>query len=211
MKTELCELFEKYYSDKCPHFGRHSYSPIYYELLKDYKESFKDIMEIGVGNKELMCKYVGKEYQVGASLKAWRDFFINANIYGLDIRRDVLFSEDRLDCFYTDQSSEVELENTINNIRKHRNDKNLFFDLIVDDGSHMPDHVATSFNYLSKYLRIGGFYIIEDVPCRRIELLREILNEKEFSLEKIYKGTFSKRYGEVITGNDSFLVYKKTC
>jgi demethylmacrocin O-methyltransferase len=209
MKTELCELFEKYYSDKCTKFRKHSYSPIYYEILKDHKESFKDIIEIGVGNKELMCKHIGPGYQIGASLKAWRDFFINANVYGLDIRRDVLFSEDRLDCFYTDQSSEVELENTINNIRKYRNDEDLSFDLIVDDGSHIMDHVSTSFNYLSKYLRIGGFYIIEDIPVRRIELLREILNEKEFSLEKIYKGTFLKNYGEVLAGNDSFLVYKK--
>ena len=48
--TELCELFYKYKSDKCPKI-LHSYSPKYYEILKDYKESFKYILEIGVGTK----------------------------------------------------------------------------------------------------------------------------------------------------------------
>jgi len=100
MKTELCELFEKYYSDKCPQLGLHSYSPFYYEYLSEYKEKFLDIVEIGVGNKELMGRYLGENYQMGASLKAWRDFFVNANVYGLDIRKDVLFKEDRLACFY---------------------------------------------------------------------------------------------------------------
>ena len=44
--TELCDLFFKYCSDKCPLIG-HSYSPHYYELLKNEKENFLNILEIG--------------------------------------------------------------------------------------------------------------------------------------------------------------------
>jgi 8-demethyl-8-alpha-L-rhamnosyltetracenomycin-C 2'-O-methyltransferase len=199
MKTELCELFEKYYSDKCPQLGLHSYSPIYYEYLSEYKETFLDIIEIGVGNKELMGRYLGENYQIGASLKAWRDFFVNASVYGLDIRKDVLFKEDRLACFYTDQGSEVELENAINEIKKYKGDESLLFDLIVDDGSHRFDHISTSFNCFSKYVKSGGFYIIEDVFMKKIDVLRERLNEKDFELVKIYSGSNS----------DGFVLYRK--
>jgi len=81
-KTELCELFYKYGADKCPAI-RHSYSPEYYTLLKEYKSQFTDILEIGVGN-DCQLRYVF-EYIPGASLRAWRDFFTDANVYGIDI------------------------------------------------------------------------------------------------------------------------------
>ena len=198
MKTELCELFEKYYSDKCPQLGLHSYSPVYYEYLSGYKETFLDIIEIGVGNKELMSRYLGENYQIGASLKAWRDFFINANVYGLDIRKDVLFNEDRLACFYTDQGSEIELENSISEIKKYKGDESHLFDLIVDDGSHRFDHISTSFNCFSKCVKLGGFYIIEDVLKKNVDSLRKRLNEKDFELVKNYSGS-----------TDGFVLYRK--
>ena len=37
------------------------------------------------------------------------------------------------------------------------------FDVIIDDGSHMPQHVTSSFNILFPRLRDGGYYMIEDV------------------------------------------------
>jgi hypothetical protein len=37
------------------------------------------------------------------------------------------------------------------------------FDIIIDDGSHVPHHVTTSFNILFPRLQNGGFYMIEDV------------------------------------------------
>jgi len=37
------------------------------------------------------------------------------------------------------------------------------FDVIIDDGSHLPAHQISSFFYLWKCLNMGGIYIVEDV------------------------------------------------
>ena len=49
----------------------HSYLPLYESLFKNKKETAQNILEIGIQN--------------GGSIKLWRDYFINATIYGLDI------------------------------------------------------------------------------------------------------------------------------
>jgi len=37
------------------------------------------------------------------------------------------------------------------------------FDVVIDDGSHVNEHVRTSFRTLFPYLRDGGVYAIEDL------------------------------------------------
>lgn len=37
------------------------------------------------------------------------------------------------------------------------------FDIVIDDGSHRVDHIKVSFENLSKYVRPGGIYVVEDV------------------------------------------------
>ena len=36
----------------------------------------------------------------GASLRAWRDYFENALIYGADIDKNILFKENRINTFF---------------------------------------------------------------------------------------------------------------
>lgn len=196
--TELCELFNKYHSDKCPKVG-HSYSPHYYDLLKDGKNTFLNVLEIGIGNNELMRPLYGEKYVIGGSLKAFKDFFINANIFGVDIREDVLFSDERITCFYTDQSNSDELHKTINKIKKINNDENLNFDLIIDDGSHIVDHMILSVKTLGIYLKSNGIYIIEDI--KRVDLDIFInLELTGFEIVKVHRG---------YTGQDDFIAYLK--
>jgi len=39
-------------------------------------------------------------------------------------------------------------------------------DIIIDDGSHVPEHQINTFNFLfDKMLKNGGIYIIEDIEC----------------------------------------------
>jgi hypothetical protein len=170
-KTPLCELFYKYGSDKCPQIY-HSYSEYYYEILKDNKEKIKEVIEIGIGTKELMTPIVGSKYQIGASLKAWRDFFPNAKIYGLDINKNSFFEEERISCFYTDQSNSNSLEQTISEIKKLNNNND--FDLIIDDGSHIVSHMLLSFKTLFKFLKKDGIYIIEDIKKHEMKIFENI-------------------------------------
>jgi hypothetical protein len=197
-KTELCDLFIKYKSDKCPQI-LHSYSNEYYNLLNDIKDNVKNVIEIGIGNDELMKPICGFSYEVGASLRAWRDFFNNANIYGLDIREDVLFNEDRINTFYTDQSKEIELEKTVKNIKEFNNNESLEFDLIIDDGSHIVEHMLLSINTLAKHLKVGGIYIIEDIQHKDINIFTN-LKIDNFEIIKIHAG---------LNYWDDFVAYKK--
>jgi hypothetical protein len=212
-KTELCNLFYKYGADKCPAI-RHSYSPEYYTLLKEYKSQFTDILEIGVGN-DCQLRYSDKfakiqissdsidwvfEYIPGASLRAWRDFFTDANVYGIDIDKNVLFEEERIKCYYAEQSKEEELENTIRDIEKYTNNKNQKFDLIVDDGSHIISHMILSFKILSKYMRINGIYIIEDIKKEDIDRFKNIELPMGIEIIKVYEGKDSQ---------DGFIAYQR--
>jgi len=199
METELCELFEKNLSDKCPKVG-HSYSPEYYNLLNENKNIYKNILEIGIGNNELMKPFCGLNYNFGASLRAWSEFFQNANIFGLDIREDVLFNDKKISCFFTDQSNEVELEKTISEIKKYTNSQELKFDLILDDGSHIYDHMVLSFKVLSKYVKINGLYIIEDIQNQYLQSFID-LKIDGFEIVKIHRGPNGI--------DDNFIAYKK--
>lgn len=195
--TELCEIFYKYRSDKCPKIF-HSYSPHYYNILNSYREKFQYILEIGVGTNEIMMPISGADYQIGSSLKSWRDFFKNAFVFGLDIDINVLFEEERIKCFYTDQSKLDSLLKSIDDINEFTN-RDIKYDLIIDDGSHNIDHMVLSFNTLKRFLNEGGLYIIEDIQRRDLEYFKR-LECKEYEIIYSHDGEFEW---------DSFLVFKK--
>jgi hypothetical protein len=195
--TELCDLFYKYKSDKCPNIF-HTYSPIYYDIFKEYKNDYKFILEIGVGTNEIMKPISGSEYQIGSSLKSWRDFFPNSMVFGLDIDNRVLFEEDRIKCFFTDQSKEESLENTISNINSYIG-KNIEYDFIIDDGSHVVEHMILTFNTLKKYLRTGGIYVIEDIKFKDLDLFKK-LESNEYKIIREHDGNFEW---------DSFIAFLK--
>ena len=68
MNSTLLELVNNEKTDKNT---VHSYLPLYDLLLKNKKNTCKNIIEIGVGQ--------------GGSIKLWHDYFPNATIYGCDI------------------------------------------------------------------------------------------------------------------------------
>ena len=62
-------------------------------------------MEVGLGsnNTELLSN-MGSDGKPLASLRAWRDYFPNAQIYGADIDKDILTNEERIKTFFVDQT-----------------------------------------------------------------------------------------------------------
>ena len=158
MATPLCTLAEQHRVDKCPQLN-HSYTPEYDKILSPIRDTARLVVEIGIGTPEIMCPLVGEAYRPGASLRMWRDYFPAAQILGCDIRRDVMFQEDRIQCRLVDQSDRESL-------------KALSFptapDLLLDDGSHVPVHMRLTFEVLWPSLKTGGFYIIEDVRLHDI-------------------------------------------
>lgn len=200
MNTPLCKLFKKYGADKHLDF-RHSYSVEYYNILAPFKKDFKNILEVGVGTPELMQRYLPDniDYKPGASLRAWRDFFTNANVYGIDIEERVLFEEDRIKCFYTDQSSSFELKKTLQEIEKYAGVTSLKYNFILDDGSHIIEHMLLTFETLKEHLSTGGIYIIEDIKRNDLEIFKNLADDT-YQLHYVHQGMDSW---------DSFVAYIK--
>lgn len=152
--TELCELAYKYGSDKCPQIN-HTYTTYYYDLLKDRRDTIKKVVEIGIGSSEYM-HYTPEQYQTGASLRMWRDFFPNAQIYGADIQRSMLFEDERIKTFYCDQGNTKDIENLISETGSD-------IDLFIDDGFHLWGHQVHLCRVAMPLLDKNVIYIIEDV------------------------------------------------
>ena len=127
----------KYKTDKITHHGYERFYDIFlYPLIK------RDIVlfEIGIDSSR--------------SLKMWNDMFKNGKIYGMDI--EINFVHEKGEIFKGDQSNINDLDRIISSIAKAN--------VIVDDGSHKPEHQLFTFNYLfEKLLAFGGIYIIEDI------------------------------------------------
>ena len=192
MSTELCKLAEKYLVDKSPFFGRHTYTPAYHTLLTDEsicdaRQDIKLVLEIGIGNIPLMKELTSAAYTPGASLRMWRDYFPNAQIIGCDILDSVLFTDDRITTFQTDQSDPKSLQTLISNIQKIQP----YADVILDDGSHEVEHMIISFKELWPLVKPGGLYIIEDIRSPFVPKIQALVYEagfKDASVHKVYHG-----------------------
>lgn len=153
MKTELCKIAYRYGTDKCPEIF-HSYTPFYYELLKNKRQSIKKVLELGVGYLETMPW--NSRYKTGASLYMWRDFFPNAQIYGADILPKVMFKDERIETFLCDETKKEDLKKLIENTGSD-------IDLFIDDGSHAKEDQIFACLNLMPLLKKDVIYIIEDV------------------------------------------------
>ena len=160
--TELCEIMERHGSDKsCKptwvDYEGHNYTRFYSKLFNNLRTKDINFFELGLGtnNINIPCN-MGRLGTPGASIRAWKEYFPNANIYGADIDKTILFNEDRIKTFYCDQTNSIEIQKMWENINNN-------FDIIIDDGLH---EFNANLNFLKNSLdklNDGGYYIIEDV------------------------------------------------
>lgn len=149
----LKKILDKHGSDKGTLHNYH----LFYGSIVHAPESTQSILEIGLGsnNAKVACN-MGADGRPGASLRAWRDFFPNARIYGADIDASILFQEERISTFRVDQTNASSFEQLIDAIA-------VDFDLIIDDGLHAPDANIHSIRFLLPLLKKGGWLVIEDI------------------------------------------------
>lgn len=199
MTTDLCKLAIKYYVDKCPQYN-HTYTPQYDVLFSASRNDVKLLLEIGIGNVPLMKPLTGVHYTPGASLRMWRDYFQKAQIIGCDILKNVQFKEHNIQTFVTNQSNVDSLNKLIQDVKTF----NEYADIIIDDGSHIQEHMVISFKTLWKLVRpSGGIYVIEDVDLHFIERIINLHKECGFTdanIKQIYRG---KNHA------DNFVVFQK--
>lgn len=140
--TELKKIYENYsnvYGSGGGDKGTaHDYLGTYAKYIS--KRNNSSLLEIGVFR--------------GESIKMWREYIVDGNVYGVDISLAQLGGQQLDNVFVCDATD----ENQINNIFS-----NHFFDYIIDDGSHMLNDQLNSFNILYPKIKSGGIYFIEDI------------------------------------------------
>jgi hypothetical protein len=156
---ELKNNFIKYGSDKA---STHNYYLIYACVLDQKNASA--LLEIGLGTNNVdIASNMGENGSPGASLRAFRDFLPFASIYGADIDKRILFKENRIKTFFVDQTNPETFDQLGNDIDDQ-------FDLIIDDGLHAPNANIATLIFALPNLKKGGWFIIEDIPERAIDL-----------------------------------------
>ena len=156
----------------------HGYAKIYEKYLQKFKEKKLNIIELGsfYGNASAALFF----------------FFKNSQIYSADINPDMyIYSSKRLENFFTDTSSRSSIENDILK-------KNIKFDIIIEDASHMLKDQIISLFILFKILKPGGYFIIEEVdfPERRddMRINQELPDLKTILKKIIHKENFESKY-----------------
>lgn len=149
----------------------HSYLDLYEKLLYTKKNTARNILEIGIG-------YPGDN---GGSIKLWHDYFINANIYTLDIQHindvwDEIKNNNRINLITsTDGYNEI-------NFKELFLDKNIKFDMMLDDGPHTLESMKQFIKLYSQIMTEDGILMIEDVQA--IEWLDELKDVVPENLKK---------------------------
>jgi cephalosporin hydroxylase len=137
------EVLARYRSDKDsgPPQG-HSYGKRFYDhFLTRYRWS-SAVLEVGIAQ--------------GESLKAWADFFPDAQIVGIDCDRSRLVNDGRIKSFCIDASDERQLSLFAQEYADT-------FSVVIDDGSHRIQDQLLAVRVLKRCLKPGGLLVVEDV------------------------------------------------
>lgn len=162
----LSNLSKKYGSDKgSPHtndsgpfyWNYHTYTDFYSIIFENIRDKSLNIFECGIGsNDESIKSNMTSSGIPGASLRMWKEYFPNSNIYGADIDKKILFNEERIKTFFIDQTLKQSILDMWSNIPE-------MIDIIIDDGLHEFYAGVTLYENSIHKLKKDGIYIIEDV------------------------------------------------
>ena len=145
-QQDMVALATQHGTDK---WGSHWYAQHYSHHLSYLQHSPITLLEIGIGGYE-------DPQAGGSSLRMWRDYFPNATICGLDYYDKSAHAEERIRIYQGSQVDPVTIAQIITDCAEG-------FDVIIDDGSHRSEHITTTLNMLWPSVKMGGWYIIEDL------------------------------------------------
>ena len=208
--NDLDKLGKIYRTDK---IGQHFYTQHYSSHFDRFKSEKINLLEIGVGGYD-------NPYKGGKSLRMWKKYFPLGNIFSIDIYDKSPHQEDRIKIF---KGSQVD-EEFLNEVIKEIGD----VDIIIDDGSHINEHVITSFELLFPKLKDGGIYVIEDtqtsywkeyggdsenlnnpkILTNYFKNLTDGLNHKEFTLPDYIPSYYDEKITSMHFYHNLIIIYK---
>jgi hypothetical protein len=162
-RETLTEIFDRCGSDKATGvylaesalgagLMGHRYAERYPLYLEHLRDTPVRVLEIGV------------EY--GASVRGWRDYFEHPNteIVGFDIDASRAGRQDleRVTLVQGDQADEEALRGLVAVYGP--------FDVVIDDGPHIPTLQISTFQKIFPFVKPGGIYIVEDIQTQHFPM-----------------------------------------
>ena len=218
-------LFEFFNSDKGEYYIDQYVQPIKRKNIKIKSHGYSKFYEkyfFELKNNNINILEIGSFY--GNSSAALFFYFRNANIYGGDINPDMFkYSSKRVINFFIDSSKKSSIDENI--ISREVN-----FDIIIEDASHMLKDQIISLFMLFKILNPGGYFIVEELdfpetkenmrinqsPPDLKTILKKILKKEDFMstyIDQKEKEYFLKNFEFIkfYKGNiNEFAIIKKT-
>ncbi len=164
-RPSLTTLANKYGTDKGTKgptrgWNCHNYTAVYETFFEHLRDQPLVLLEVGLGVRGEHWDAriaLGRNSEGGASLRMWHEYFPKARIYGIDINPGSHLDNDRIRTFQADQGNQEQLSDVLADIPESH------FDIIIDDGSHRPDHQQITFGVCFPRLKSGSHYFIEDL------------------------------------------------
>lgn len=154
--TELRKIFDKYGADKG---YKHHYDTVYDPLFAPKKDEKINFLEIGIWK--------------GLGMESLRDYFPKGRIYGVDIFTRI--KPEEVSVLQKSRTRWLKADSTDpKTYGLLREQFNIQFDYILDDGAHWPAANKLTFRHTKNFLKPGGLYIIEDVWPLDIMMLDEM-------------------------------------
>ena len=189
-KTSLDYLFKKYETDKSNE--GHGFTKFYTNHLNKLKNKKINFLEIGSAR--------------GGSAAAFVHYFNKINIFCLDVNLTLVkYKSNKINYFGLDSSNSNMLFKFLKNIKEKFSVKK--FDVIIDDGSHLLSDQLFSINYFYKFLKKGGYYVIEDFKfpnyfkrCNDVDentidiLIKKLKNNKKIKSKILQNDTINQLY-----------------
>lgn len=168
----LLELSTKRDTDKGT---THSYIDLYESLFSNVRNTTKNVLEIGI--------------LTGGSLLMWRDYFHNAQIYGVDNTKVNVADKHRIITICSDA-----YDISFYLLQKCRG----YFDVIIDDGDHDPIHQQFVAEHYVKLLSNNGILVIEDV--QNIDWVPNIIKyfPKDSNIKVIDRRDIKNRWDDIL-------------
>ncbi len=124
----------------------HKYTDLYGALFEPIRRTVRNVTEVGIAS--------------GQSIAMWHDYFPQAKIYGLDIHIRPRAAK------ALENATRVRLHTASSQKRKSVESLKWSLgsmDIIIDDGEHTPRANERTLLALWPYLRVGGYFCIEDM------------------------------------------------
>lgn len=178
----LKELMQKngYTTDKDT---THSYLEVYDAVFKRYQDKPVKLLEIGNNG--------------GESIKLWDDYFDNVEITGIEINNvPQLVELNKRDNVNIYLETDAYSEKTVNDFQQ----SGVKFDIIIDDGSHLPQHQAYALIRWVDLLTDDGLMVVEDIQdISYCEKIISVMNSELLNYTKVYdRREIKNRFDDIL-------------